>query len=178
MRIRHAFVGVVLAFAALFTLSASAAWADTGGLSSQQIAELRSQPLPIVVPSYVPPGFQLVHIEASKGNKRLNSANTYTLKYKSGDGRYFTINVADGEFGDADPDYSSYRRPFTADSHWIGSTKMSPYNFSNGAQQWFYASDYVSLQRLGNSRAILIFSGSLSPDELRHIYSSLTQISR
>jgi hypothetical protein len=180
--IRHAFRGVALALAACIAFSPAVVVADTapGNLSSHQVAQLRSQPLPIVVPSYVPPGFRLVHIEAWNVKQHPAPANGYDLEYKSSDGRRFVISAADSGLGDAAPDYSSYRRPFVADSRLVGSTKMSPYTMDvNGAKQWSYVSDYVPLRRLGaSSSAMLTFEGNLSPDEMRRIYSSFTQISR
>ncbi len=176
--IHRVFGGVALALS-LTAVAPAAVSADTApaGLTAHQVAQLRSQPLPIVVPAYVPPGFRLVHFEAWN---HTGPSNGYTLKYKSSDGREFTVSAGDSGFGDAAPDYSSYRRPFVADSRLIGSTKMSPYNFTvDGRQQWSYASDYVPLRRLGaNSNAMLTFGGNLSPDELRRIYSSFTQISK
>lgn len=167
--------------AALLGLIGPPTWAraqSTGGLGSTQLAQLHSQPLPILAPAYVPPGFRLVHVDAMTAKK--DHTNGYTLKYRSSDGREFIIDVADGGFGDADPDLSSFRRPFTVDSSVVGSIKMSPYQVTVGGQpRWTYSSDYRSLERLGNPRAMLIFSGTnMSADDLRRIYSSLRVISR
>ena len=171
-----------MALVAALSLEVPAVAAQTGPgeLAQNQIAKLRSQPLPIVVPRYVPAGFHLAEVDARKA-KANGSANHYTLVYRSAGGGHFTIDVADGEFGDADPDFSSFRRPFVANSNLVGSTKMSPYQFTDAAghpQPWFYSSDYRSLERLGNAKAVLIFSGTISPDELRRIYSSLQQVPR
>lgn len=178
----HALGGVLIVVMSFVALASTAVSADTapGNLTSHQVAQLRAQPLPIVVPAYVPPGFRLVHIEAWNVKRHPAPANGYDLEYKSSDGRSFTVSAADSGFGDAAPDYSSYRRPFAVDSRLVGSTKMSPYTMDvNGATQWSYASDYVPLRRLGaSSSAMLTFGGNLSPDEMRRIYSSLTQISR
>ena len=168
--------------ALVVVLAPVAGSADTrpGALSAKQIAELRSQPLPILVPAYVPAGFRLVRVEATKGGKASNSANNYLLKYRSADGREFMVDVADGEFGDVAPDYTSFRRPFVVNSTVIGSTTMSPSKIGDPDQpEWLYVSDYRSLARLGNSRAMLIFSGTkVSTEDLRRIYSSLQPISR
>ena len=171
---------MALAAALSLGLPAAAAQTGPGELAPNQIAKLRSQPLPIVVPRYVPAGFHLVEVDARKA-KGNGAANRYTLVYRSADGGRFTIDVADGEFGDADPDLSTYRRPFVVNSNLVGATTMSPFQFTDAAghpEPWFYGSDYRSLQRLGNAKAMLIFSGTISPDELRRVYSSLQQVPR
>ncbi|MFY9740343.1 MAG: hypothetical protein WAK11_15015 [Candidatus Cybelea sp.] len=180
--IARALRGSVTALAVALVLAPVAASADTapGGLNAKQIAELRSQPLPVLVPAYVPAGFRLVRVEATSGKQASNSANGYLLEYRSSDGRKFMVNVGDGDFGDVAPDYTSFRRPFVVNSTVIGSTTMSPSKIGTPDQpEWLYVSDYRPLERLGNSHAMLIFSGTkMSADDLRRIYSSLRAISR
>lgn len=173
----------VIAVAAAIVLLPMLAAADTlpGGLSTQQVAKLRSQPLPILAPAYVPQGFRLVKIEVSRA-KKPGDPNDYTLRYAGPAGSEFTIDVADGGFGDADPDYTTFRRAFVVNSSVVGSTTMSPYKFQSpggGQDYWLYSSDYRMLDRLGNPHAALIFSGvKMSNDDLRRIYSSLQPVHR
>jgi hypothetical protein len=174
-------IGSVAALVVVLAPVAGSADTGPGGLTAKQIAELHTQPLPILVPAYVPAGFHLVRFEATKGSKASNSSNRYILEYRSSDGREFMVNVGDGEFGDVAPDYTSFRRPFVVNSTVIGSTTMSPSKIIGTSDQpeWLYVSDYRSLARLGNSHAMLIFSGTkVSTDDLRRIYSSLQPISR
>ncbi|MGA2760419.1 MAG: hypothetical protein ABSF08_08900 [Candidatus Cybelea sp.] len=174
-------IGAVAALAVVLAPIAGSADTAPGDLSAKQVAKLRAQPLPILAPAYVPAGFHLVRFEATKGNRASNSSNGYLLEYRSSDGREFMVNVGDSDFGDVAPDYTSFRRPFVVNSTIIGSTTMSPSKIIGTSDQpeWLYVSDYRSLARLGNSRAMLIFSGTkISTDDLRRIYSSLQPISR
>jgi len=166
---------LVLLSALLVPAIAARADQTPGQLSPAQMRQLRSQPLPILVPAYVPPGFRLVRVEAERGRP-----NDYSLRYAASDGREFNISVADGGFGDADPDYTSYRRPFAVNSAVVGSVTMQPYKFESAdSPQWVYSSDYRSLSRLGNQRAMLTFEGiKMTPTDLRRIYSSLQSVPR
>jgi hypothetical protein len=167
----------LLALLSALLIPAIAARADQppGQLSSTQMRQLRSQPLPILVPAYVPPGFRLAGVEVQRGNP-----NLYSLRYAASDGREFHFSVGDGGFGDADPDYTSYRRPFVVNSAILGPVTMQPYKLeSANSPQWVYSSDYRSLSRLGSQRAILTFEGiKMTPADLRRIYSSLQSVRR
>jgi hypothetical protein len=179
-RYRLAALSVAAIAATASALPARSAQTGPGGLTSSQVAQLRTQPLPIVLPQYIPAGFHLVQFETDNVKHR-DPANGYELHYRSADGREFFIVVGDSGLGDADPDLSSYRRPFVVSSSLIGSTTMSPYHFmgpQGSSQPWSWGSDYRSLARLGNAKAVLTFGGTISPDELRRIYSSLQQVSR
>lgn len=169
------------AISALVCAIATPALAGTtpGGLAPSQVAKLHTQPLPVVVPGYVPAGFRLARVDVTNLKSKPTAANSYVLRYRSSDGREFTIDVGDSDFGDVAPDTSSFRRPFTASSKAIGPTTFSPSKILVHEQDaWIYASDYRSLGQLGNSRAMLIFSASnVSPDEIRRIYSSLQPLS-
>jgi hypothetical protein len=168
----------VLAAAALLATPLRANGADYPWLTGEQMAQLRALPIPIVLPAYVPPGYRLVKFEAVRdvvrNGRHSAPANDYLLRFRGPAGREITITVADGGFGDTGPDYSTFRRPFIADSPVIGPAKFEPDNI-NGV--WSWAATYVPLKRLGSDKAQLIMIGS-DKSELARVYASLRPLPR
>jgi hypothetical protein len=111
-------------------------------LSPAQLAQLRALKIAIVLPAAVPSGYRLVHFEAVR-----NVAKTGTSS---------NIGAGDSEFGDADPDTSSFRRPFNATSPVLGRAMFEPYNV-NGS--WLWAATYVPIDR-ANPKALMNIEGT------------------
>jgi hypothetical protein len=170
-----------ISIGASLALGAGGAAANGTLLSDAQLQKLRGVPVPAMAPQYVPPGYRLSRFEAVKDTVRngMHSApaNGFVLTYAGPQGRAFTIDVADGAHGDQGPDPTAFRRAYRVDSPVVGSTKMQPMRTDDGRS--YFISDYVSLKRLGNTKAILLFSGTNMPRaEMQKIYQSLRLIDR
>ncbi|HEV3087995.1 MAG TPA: hypothetical protein VGX96_12280 [Candidatus Elarobacter sp.] len=168
---------LVLIAAALLATPLRANAADYPWLTGEQMAQLRALPIPVLLPAYVPPGYRLVKFEAVRDIVRNGQhsapANEYLFRFRGPSGE-FTISVADGGFGDSEPDYSSFRRPFTVDSPVVGRAKFEPDNI-NGV--WTWVALFIPLKRLGSDKAQLIVTGSDKSDIAR-VYASLKPLAR
>ncbi len=138
------FFMAVLVGASLSAVPRVAVAAGYSYLTAQQLAQLRALPIPVVLPASVPAGYHLARFEAVrdvvKNGRHSAPANAYTLVFADAAGHKVHIGVADSGFGDADPDTSSFRRPFTAKSAVLGSAKFEPYNIEGS---WSWGALYV-----------------------------------
>ena len=138
------FFMAVLVAASLSALPPSAAAAEYSYLTAEQLVQLRALPIPVVLPASIPDGFRLVRFQAVrdvvKNGLHSAPANSYQLVFADAAGHKVDIWVADSGFGDADPDTSSFRRPFTANSAVLGRAKFDPYHLGGS---WAWAASFV-----------------------------------
>jgi hypothetical protein len=134
----------VLVVASLNALPPSAAADGYSYLTAQQLAQLRALPIPVVLPTSIPPGFHLVRFEAVrdvvKNGMHSAPSNNYRLVFADAADHKVDIWVADSGFGDAEPDTSSFRRPFTANSSVLGRAKFDPYHLGGS---WSWSASFV-----------------------------------
>jgi hypothetical protein len=158
--------GVRLFVALALTASSGAAAAAAAGyayLSAAQLAQLRALPIPIALPASMPPGYRLTQFEVTNRT----GEHRYDLTFSDSAKHRVLVEGGDCCFGDAEPDTSSFRRPFTATSPLLGNARFDPYNLGSG---WIWAADYIPIDRRtktllniqGNDNAALTrFYGSL-----------------
>lgn len=141
----------------LSVCATSAVAAGYSYLSAAQLAQLRALKIAIVLPGDIPSGYRLVHFEAVRNvAKDGKSSNEYQLIFQDSAGHKVNIGAGDSEFGDADPDTSSFRRPFNATSTVLGHAMFEPYNV-NGS--WMWAATYIPIDR-SNPKALMNIEGT------------------
>ena len=72
-------------------------------LTTQQIAELRSTRVPIVVPQYVPPGFRVTDVNVDTRDRRFGPH--YSINYRNAERVCFSVVFAGGGVGGERYDY-------------------------------------------------------------------------
>ena len=166
-----------LATAALLTLQSFAAAAPVSYLDTAQVAQLRTLPIPVLLPRALPAGYRLLHFKAKRYpfTGAGKSGGTYELDFVDAAKRDILLIVSDGGLGDP-PDYNdASRKAFDAPLPGYGHVHFDPMKFNT--PYWY--GQRVRLDRPAAARAVfLTITGSASPAALRAFCASMAPLSR
>jgi hypothetical protein len=161
-RPRAALLRAALAIAVVLVPAPSLA-RDFAYLSDKQLADLRALGIPVVLPAELPPGYALARFDLDR------DAKEYVLHFRGPAHRSIFVSVSVSEFGDAAPDYTTFRRSFDADSPVLGKAHFEPVD-SMGT--WTWAATYIPLDRSHPASPQMNIGGD-STSDLKAVYAAL-----
>jgi hypothetical protein len=136
---------------------------DFAYLSDKQLTELRALGIPIVLPAELPPGYSLARFDLDP------DAKDYVLHLQGPAHRSIFVSVSVSEFGDAAPDYTTFRRSFDADSPVLGKAHFEPVD---SLGKWMWAATYIPLNRSHPASPQMNIGGD-STSDLKTVYAAL-----
>ena len=146
-------------------------------LDAAQVVQLRTLPIPVLLPRSLPPGYRILHFKA-KGYPFAGggaSGGTYELDFVDAAKHDILLIVSDAGLGDA-PDYNDRsRKSFEAPLPGFGRVHFDPMNF-NGP---YWYGQRVRVDRpTANHAVFLTITGSANPAALRAFCASMTPLSK
>lgn len=153
--------------AALFGSACVAGAAGSGaaqyGLTDAQLTELRALSLPLVLPTYVPPGFHAAKVTSNKGFGSPIRCAGYSIEYRDGAGHKFTFDGGGCNYYELEPDPNAYTLRVHSDA--LGDAQLT----QNMSGCFRADTRPPSLQQ---EYVLLGCKNDVSPEELTHVFQS------
>ena len=166
-----------LVAATFVTIQSFAGAATISYLDAAQVAQLRTLPIPILLPRGLPAGYRLLHFKAKSYpfTGAGKSGGTYELDFVNAARHDILLIVSDGGLGDP-PDYNdASRKPFDAPLPGYGHVHFDPMKYTT--PYWY--GQRVRLDRPPAAHAVfLTITGTASSAALRAFCASMAPLSR
>jgi hypothetical protein len=163
-----------LVVAVLVAMQSHAGAASFSYLDPAQVAQLRTLPIPVLLPRALPAGYRLLHFKAkSYPFAGSTPGGTYELDFVDAAKHDILLIVSDAGLGDP-PDYNdASRKAFDAPLPGYGHVHFDPMKYT---EPYWYG-QRVSLDRAGATHAVfLTITGNASPAALRAFCASMTPL--
>jgi hypothetical protein len=165
--------------AAVLTATQSRAGAASFSyLDAAQLAQLRTLPIPLLLPRRLPAGYRLSHFKAKRypftGSGPSAAGGTYELDFAGSAGRDILLIVSDGGLGDP-PDYNdTSRRSFDAAVPGFGRVHFDPMKYDSGP---YWYGQRLRVDRPAAAHAVfLTITGSADPTALRAFCAAIAPL--
>lgn len=167
----------VLVTAALMAIQSYAGAAPVSYLDAAQVAQLRTLPIPILLPRRLPAGYRLAHFKAKRypfAGPGASAGGTYELDFVGAAQRDILLIVSDGGLGDPPDNNDASRRSFEAPLPGFGHVRFDPMKYTAGP---YWYGERVRVDRPQGTHAVfLTITGSADPAALRAFCASMERL--